>query len=111
MSEIDRLHSEMLEKDVQGMKANLRANGRIYNFGRLSWQMISETDAAALQKISQEGCRRSGDPRARGIARSRRSSRRGNSSDCVSAAARDSDAGDGPRKAGAAPRGMLQRAK
>ncbi|ABD87354.1 methyl-accepting chemotaxis protein [Rhodopseudomonas palustris] len=54
MTEIDRLYAEMLDKDVQGMKANFRANARAYNFGRLSWEIIAETEAADMQKTSRE---------------------------------------------------------
>ncbi|MGP9812814.1 methyl-accepting chemotaxis protein [Rhodopseudomonas sp. NSM] len=54
MSEIDKLYSDMLGNDVQGMKANIRANARVYNIGRLSWRVIAETDPAELQKVSQE---------------------------------------------------------
>ncbi|RED37809.1 methyl-accepting chemotaxis protein [Rhodopseudomonas thermotolerans] len=54
MSEIQRTYASMLEQDVQGMKAGLRANQRVYNFGRLSWRMIAEQDAAEMQKTSRE---------------------------------------------------------
>ncbi|MFZ5739348.1 MAG: methyl-accepting chemotaxis protein [Pseudomonadota bacterium] len=54
MSEIQRTYASMLEQDVQGMKAELRANQRVYNFGRLSWRMIAEQDAAEMQKTSRE---------------------------------------------------------
>ncbi|MBI5132272.1 MAG: methyl-accepting chemotaxis protein [Rhodopseudomonas palustris] len=54
MSEIDRLYSDMLEKDVQGVKANIRAAARIYNFGRLSWRIIAETDPASRKAIDAE---------------------------------------------------------
>ncbi|ABD07685.1 methyl-accepting chemotaxis sensory transducer [Rhodopseudomonas palustris HaA2] len=54
MGEIERLYAEMLDRDVQSMKANIRANARVYNLGRLSWRVIAETDQAELQKVSQE---------------------------------------------------------
>ena len=54
MAEIDSVYSEMLEKDVQGMKANLRANQRVFNLGRLSWRIIAETEMADMQRTSQE---------------------------------------------------------
>ncbi|NVN87031.1 MAG: methyl-accepting chemotaxis protein [Rhodopseudomonas sp.] len=54
MEAIDRLYSDMLEKDVQGLKAGMRANQRVYNFGRLSWRIIAESDIADMQKTSQE---------------------------------------------------------
>uniref|UniRef100_Q07QE7 Methyl-accepting chemotaxis sensory transducer n=1 Tax=Rhodopseudomonas palustris (strain BisA53) TaxID=316055 RepID=Q07QE7_RHOP5 len=54
MYEINQVYSDMLEQDVQGMKANFRANARIYNFGRLSWRLIAETDTAEMAKIGQE---------------------------------------------------------
>ncbi|WP_031337856.1 methyl-accepting chemotaxis protein [Rhodopseudomonas sp. B29] len=54
MDEIDRSYASILENDVQGMKANFRANARLYNFGRLSWRMIAETDQAVMQQLSQE---------------------------------------------------------
>ena len=54
MAEIDSIYSEMLEKDVQGMKANLRANQRVFNLGRLSWRIIAETEMADMQRTSQE---------------------------------------------------------
>ncbi len=54
MAEIDSIYSEMLEKDVQGMKANLRANQRVFNLGRLSWRIIAETELTDMQRTSQE---------------------------------------------------------
>ncbi|MGO3927828.1 methyl-accepting chemotaxis protein [Rhodopseudomonas pseudopalustris] len=54
MTEIDSIYSEMLEKDVQGMKANLRANQRVFNLGRLVWRIIAETEIADMQRTSQE---------------------------------------------------------
>ncbi|MGO3931868.1 methyl-accepting chemotaxis protein [Rhodopseudomonas pseudopalustris] len=54
MSEIDRLYSDMLDNDLQGMKANIRANTRLYNIGRLSWRVIAETDQAEFQNVRQE---------------------------------------------------------
>ncbi|MFH1344156.1 MAG: HAMP domain-containing methyl-accepting chemotaxis protein [Pseudomonadota bacterium] len=54
MKEIDRTYSGILEKDVQGMKNVLRANQRVYNFGRLSWQMVAETEMAVMKQISAE---------------------------------------------------------
>jgi methyl-accepting chemotaxis protein len=54
MGEIDRGYASILENDVQGMKANFRANARLYNFGRLSWRLIADADPADMQKTSQE---------------------------------------------------------
>ncbi|RJF76222.1 methyl-accepting chemotaxis protein [Rhodopseudomonas palustris] len=54
MDEIDRTYAAMLENDVQGMKANFRANARVYNLGRLSWRVIAETDPAEMQKVGAE---------------------------------------------------------
>ncbi|PYF04923.1 hypothetical protein BJ122_102149 [Rhodopseudomonas faecalis] len=54
MAQIDETYSEMLEKDVQGMKAGLRANQRIFNFGRLAWLIIAETEMADMQRTSLE---------------------------------------------------------
>jgi methyl-accepting chemotaxis protein len=54
MEQIDRVYAAMLDNEVQGMKANFRANARLYNFGRLSWRLIAETDQAEMQKLSQE---------------------------------------------------------
>ena len=61
MSEIDRLYSEMLEKDVQGMKAHLRASQRMHILTGLTWRIIVESDMAEMQKIidaqGPAGCR------------------------------------------------------
>ncbi|MFL9824387.1 methyl-accepting chemotaxis protein [Rhodoplanes sp. SY1] len=54
MNEIDKIYSEMLAKDVAGMKTGLRANQEIFNFGRLTWRIIAETDPADMRKIVQE---------------------------------------------------------
>ena len=54
MTQIDQIYSEIIDRDVQGMKAGLRANQRVYNFGRLTWRIIAETDAAAMKKTSEE---------------------------------------------------------
>ncbi|MBK5961331.1 methyl-accepting chemotaxis protein [Rhodoplanes elegans] len=54
MHEIDKIYSEMLARDVAGMKAGLRANQEIFNFGRLTWRIIAETDPAAMRKTAQE---------------------------------------------------------
>ncbi|RED29048.1 methyl-accepting chemotaxis sensory transducer [Rhodopseudomonas thermotolerans] len=54
MEEINRTYASMLDNEVQGMKANFRANARLYNFGRLSWRIIAETDPAEMQKLSRE---------------------------------------------------------
>jgi methyl-accepting chemotaxis protein len=54
MFAIDHLYSNVLEKDVQGMKAGMRANQRTFNFGRLSWRIVAETELADMQKTSQE---------------------------------------------------------
>ncbi|MFZ5738949.1 MAG: methyl-accepting chemotaxis protein [Pseudomonadota bacterium] len=54
MEEINRTYAAMLDNEVQGMKANFRANARLYNFGRLSWRIIAETDPAEMQKLSRE---------------------------------------------------------
>ncbi|AVT76548.1 target SNARE coiled-coil homology domain [Rhodopseudomonas palustris] len=54
MEEIDRTYASMLENEVQGMKANFRANARLFNFGRMSWRIIAETDPAEMQKLSRE---------------------------------------------------------
>ncbi|XAT71141.1 MCP four helix bundle domain-containing protein [Rhodopseudomonas sp. P1] len=54
MEEINRTYASMLENEVQGMKANFRANARLFNFGRMSWRIIAETDPAEMQKLSRE---------------------------------------------------------
>uniref|UniRef100_Q07QF3 Methyl-accepting chemotaxis sensory transducer n=1 Tax=Rhodopseudomonas palustris (strain BisA53) TaxID=316055 RepID=Q07QF3_RHOP5 len=54
MSQINQLYSDMLENEVEGVKFNLRANARVYNFGRLTWQLIAETEMGEMQKVSRE---------------------------------------------------------
>ncbi|PZA11877.1 methyl-accepting chemotaxis protein [Rhodopseudomonas palustris] len=54
MEEINRTYAAMLENEVQGMKANFRANARLYNFGRMSWRIIAETEPAEMQRLSRE---------------------------------------------------------
>jgi methyl-accepting chemotaxis protein len=54
MKAIDQLYSNLIDKDVAGMKAGLRANQRVFNFGRLTWRMVAESDVAAMKKLSEE---------------------------------------------------------
>ncbi|NEW89986.1 HAMP domain-containing protein [Rhodopseudomonas sp. WA056] len=54
MGEIERSYASMLENEVQGMKANFRANARLYNIGRLTWRIIAETDQAEMQRLGLE---------------------------------------------------------
>ncbi|MBI5112408.1 MAG: methyl-accepting chemotaxis protein [Rhodovulum sp.] len=54
MRAIDAEYSSILEKDVQGMKAGLRANQRIFDFGRLAWRIIAETEMADMKRTSEE---------------------------------------------------------
>jgi methyl-accepting chemotaxis protein len=54
MVAIDTVYSTILTTDVVAMKDNLRANQRIVNFGRLAWQMVAETDVAAMKKIAAD---------------------------------------------------------
>jgi methyl-accepting chemotaxis protein len=48
------IYSEMIDKDVAGMKANLRVNSRVYNFGRLIWRLTAETDPVMMNEVVQE---------------------------------------------------------
>ena len=54
MKQIDQVYSDIIEKDVQGLKAGLRANQRVFNFGRLSWRLIAETEVEVMKKLSDE---------------------------------------------------------
>jgi methyl-accepting chemotaxis protein len=54
MFAIDQLYSRILDTDVQGLQAGMRANQRAFNFGRLSWRIVAETELADMQKTSQE---------------------------------------------------------
>ncbi|HXH43134.1 MAG TPA: methyl-accepting chemotaxis protein [Bradyrhizobium sp.] len=54
MKQIDQIYSDIIEKDVQGLKAGLRANQRVFNFGRLSWRLIAETEMEVMKKLSDE---------------------------------------------------------
>lgn len=54
MQAIDQLYTDILEKDVRGVQAGLRANQRVYNFGRLTWRIIAETEMATMKKLSEE---------------------------------------------------------
>jgi methyl-accepting chemotaxis protein len=54
MKQIDQVYSDIIEKDMQGLKAGLRANQRVFNFGRLSWRLIAETEMEVMKKLSDE---------------------------------------------------------
>ncbi|MBI5114072.1 MAG: methyl-accepting chemotaxis protein [Rhodovulum sp.] len=54
MTEIDRNYSDLIERDVQGMKRMMQAEQRVFNFGRLSWRMIAETEVAQMEGTSRE---------------------------------------------------------
>ncbi|NVO13411.1 MAG: HAMP domain-containing protein [Rhodoplanes sp.] len=54
MVAIDAEYSAIIERDVAGMKAGLRANQEVFNFGRLTWRLIAETDPADQQRTLAE---------------------------------------------------------
>jgi len=54
MNTIDHDYSAMFDHEVQGLKAGIRANLRVYNFGRLSWRLIAEDDIADMNKTIDE---------------------------------------------------------
>ena len=49
MQAIDQLYTGILEKDVRGVQAGMRANQRVFNFGRLTWRMVAETEMSMMQ--------------------------------------------------------------
>ena len=54
MKSIDQLYTDLIEKDGAGVKAGMRADLRVYNFGRLSWRIVAETEAASVKKTAEE---------------------------------------------------------
>ncbi|HYI26656.1 MAG TPA: methyl-accepting chemotaxis protein [Bradyrhizobium sp.] len=54
MQAIDQLYTGILEKDVRGVQAGMRANQRVFNFGRLTWRMVAETETSMIKKMSEE---------------------------------------------------------
>jgi methyl-accepting chemotaxis protein len=54
MSAIDTTYSRMLDKDAMAIKLDARANGRVYNFGRLTWRLIAETEMSDMSKTAAE---------------------------------------------------------
>jgi methyl-accepting chemotaxis protein len=54
MREIDNVYSHALDNEVTAMKHGIRANGQIFNFGRLSWRYVAETDPAAQKRVYAE---------------------------------------------------------
>ena len=54
MSAIDGLYTKIIADDVAAMKASIRANQRIFNFGRLAWRIIAETEMTDTAKTTAE---------------------------------------------------------
>ncbi|MBX9777347.1 MAG: HAMP domain-containing protein, partial [Xanthobacteraceae bacterium] len=54
MKAIDDTYSAILEHEVRALKAGIRANIRVFNFGRLSWRLIAENEIADMNKTIEE---------------------------------------------------------
>ena len=54
MQTINNTYSNILDNEVVAMRATVRSSVRAVNFGRLVWQLVSETDEAERMKIDEE---------------------------------------------------------
>ena len=51
---IDATYSNMIANDAEAIKLGARANQRVYNFGRLSWRIIAETEMSDMTRSAAE---------------------------------------------------------
>jgi methyl-accepting chemotaxis protein len=51
---IDATYSNLIANDVEAIKLGARANQRIYNFGRLTWRIIAETEMPDMTRTAAE---------------------------------------------------------
>ncbi|MDC7787490.1 HAMP domain-containing methyl-accepting chemotaxis protein [Rhodoplanes sp. TEM] len=54
MAAVDASYSDILVRDVSGMKSGQRANQEVFNLGRLTWRIIAETDMADMRRTAEE---------------------------------------------------------
>ena len=54
MQAIDGQYRALLENDVAGLKSALQANQITYDFGRLAWKALAETDVTELRMTLQD---------------------------------------------------------
>src|SRR5882672_46113 len=54
MKAIDASYSAIIEKDAAAMKSALRLQGLIFNFERLTYRVIAETDVKDMKKTAAE---------------------------------------------------------
>ncbi|RAI42994.1 methyl-accepting chemotaxis protein [Rhodoplanes roseus] len=54
MMDIDTTYTVIIERDVAGMKAGLRANQEVFNFGRLIWRLVAQRDPVEKKRTIDE---------------------------------------------------------
>ncbi|RAI45425.1 methyl-accepting chemotaxis protein [Rhodoplanes roseus] len=54
MLKIDVRYTELVEQKAAGIRSSLRTNISAYNFGRLTWRLLAQTDPADVRTMAQE---------------------------------------------------------
>jgi methyl-accepting chemotaxis protein len=54
ISAVKEIYSGMIANDAEAIKLGARANQRVYNFGRLSWRIIAETEMSDMTRTAAD---------------------------------------------------------